>query len=41
MAPEANLTEWNVNKETDNSGPSLERMVRTICFCWITKRGVE
>jgi hypothetical protein len=32
VAPEANLTVWNVDTNTENSGPSLERMVRTICF---------
>jgi hypothetical protein len=32
VAPEVNLTVWNVDTNTENSGPSLERMVRTICF---------
>jgi hypothetical protein len=32
VAPEVNLTEWNVDTNTENSGPILERMVRTICF---------
>ena len=32
VALEANLTVWNVDTNTKNSGPSLERMVRTICF---------
>jgi hypothetical protein len=27
-----NLTEWNVDMNTKNLGPSFERMVRTICF---------
>jgi hypothetical protein len=30
--PEANLTEWNVDMNTENLGLSLERMVRSICF---------
>jgi hypothetical protein len=32
VALEANLIEWNVDMNIDNLGPSLERMVRTICF---------
>jgi hypothetical protein len=32
VALEANLTVWNVDMNTKNSGPILERMVRTICF---------
>ena len=32
MALEANMTVWNVDTNTENSGPSLERMVRTSCF---------
>jgi hypothetical protein len=32
VALKENLTKWNVDMNTDNSGPSLERMVRTICF---------
>jgi hypothetical protein len=27
-----NLTEWNVDMNKENSGPILERIVRTICF---------
>jgi hypothetical protein len=27
-----NLIVWNVDTNTENLGPSLERMVRTICF---------
>jgi hypothetical protein len=27
-----NLTKWNVEMNKENSGPILERMVRTICF---------
>jgi hypothetical protein len=26
------MNKWNVEMNTDNLGPSLERMVRTICF---------
>jgi hypothetical protein len=32
MAPEENLTVWNVYTNTENSGPIIEIMVRTICF---------
>jgi hypothetical protein len=32
VAPKANLIVWNVDMNTDNSGPRLEIMVRTICF---------
>jgi hypothetical protein len=32
VSPEADLTEWNMDMNTENSGPILERMVRTICF---------
>jgi hypothetical protein len=32
VALEVNMTVWNVDTNTENSGPSLERMVRTICF---------
>ena len=32
VAPEVNMIVWNVDTNTNNSGPSLERMVRTICF---------
>jgi hypothetical protein len=30
--PKVNLTVWNVYTNTYNSGPSLDRMLRTICF---------
>jgi hypothetical protein len=32
VALEVNMTVWNVDMNTENSGPKLERMVRTICF---------
>jgi hypothetical protein len=32
VAPEANLTVWNVDTNIENSGKILERMVRAICF---------
>ena len=32
VAPEVNLTVWNVDTNIENSVPSFEIMVRTICF---------
>ena len=32
VAPEVNMTVWNVDTNTENSRPILERMVRNICF---------
>ena len=34
VAPKVNMTVWNVDTNTKNSIPILERMVRTICFSY-------